>query len=290
MFQQVLSIVFPVFSIILLGYLYARKSLPDMASANRLNMDIFTPALIFSVLSSKNFELSEFQMLAFGAAIIVLGSGLLAWPIARLFKFQNKTFIPPVMFTNSGNMGLPLALFAFGESALPAAVILFIVENTLHFTVGTKMMVRQASLLAIFKLPILIATLAGLFVASVHINIPEFLAIPIEMIGQVAIPLMLLSLGVRLINLDLSDWKIGLTAAMITPLSGILFAILFLWLFQLPEDQQALLLLFSALPPAVLNFIVAEKYHQQPAQVASIVIMGNLVSLVTIPFVLYFIL
>ncbi len=162
MIYNIVSIVFPVFAIVMAGYIYGRRHLPDLASANKVNMDVFTPALIFSVLSAENFEISAYGELALGAAFVVLGSGLLAYPVARLFNYDLKTFLPPVMFTNTGNMGLPLALFAFGESALPAAVMLFIVENTLHFTVGMKIMDRGARLLAIFRLPMLIATLGGL--------------------------------------------------------------------------------------------------------------------------------
>ncbi len=290
MIQQVFSIVFPVFAIVLAGFLYGRKHLPDMAAANKINIDIFVPALIFSVLSSKNFELSDFSLLMLGAAFVVLGSGLLAWPVARFTGWNYKTLLPPVMFTNSGNMGLPLALFAFGEEALPAAVLLFIVENTLHFTVGMKMMDRQASLLAIFKLPMLQATLLGLLVSVMSIQVPPVIARPIEMVGQVAIPLMLFSLGVRLLGINYRDWKIGFSAALITPVTGLFLVIIFLGMVDLPEDQFALFVLFGALPPAVLNFMVAEKFDQEPARVASIVMMGNLASIVVIPLVLIFVL
>ena len=286
MIQQIFSIVFPVFAIVLAGFLYGRKHLPDMAAANKINLDIFTPALIFSVLSGKSFDVTEFSSLAAGAAFIVLMSGIMAWPVARMMGWNVKTFVPPVMFTNSGNMGLPLALFAFGEAALPAAVLLFIIENGLHFTVGMKMMDRKASLLEIFRLPMLIATFAGLAVSVSDIEIPSVIATPIEMIGQIAIPLMLFSLGVRLLSIDYSDWRIGVTAAIVTPVSGLLLAIVYLSVIEMPEDQVALFFLFAALPPAVLNFIVAEKFNQEPARVASIVMMGNLASIVVIPVVL----
>lgn len=266
--------------------MYGRKHLPDMAAANKINIDIFVPALIFSVLSGKTFEITEFTSLTAGAVFVVLVSGVLAWPVARIMGWNIKTFVPPVMFTNSGNMGLPLALFAFGEAALPAAVLLFIIENTLHFTVGFKMMDRQASLTGIFRLPMLLATIAGLMVSMINIEIPLVIARPLDMIGQVAIPLMLFSLGVRLITIDYSDWRIGAAAAIVTPLSGLILAMCYLALFDMPENQIPLFILFAALPPAVLNFMVAEKFNQEPERVASIVMMGNLASIVIIPIVL----
>ena len=109
---RLFSIVFPVFAIVAVGYLYGRWRRPDMTAANQINMMILLPALVFHVLSGKNFHLSEYGPLALGAIAIVLGSGLLALPVAKVARLSFKTFVPPMMFTNSGNMGLPLAVFA----------------------------------------------------------------------------------------------------------------------------------------------------------------------------------
>ncbi len=290
MTQQIFQIVFPLFAIVLVGYLYARRHPPDMAAANQINLDIFVPALIFHVLSDKSFELQQFGELALIAAIIILGSGLIAWPIARLLGYQTNTLVPPMMFSNSGNMGLPLALFTFGEAALPAAVVLFIIENTLHFSVGVRMMDRTTSLRSLFRIPMVAAAIAGLTVTLLNIEIPTPAATAIEMVAQVSIPLMLFSLGVRLIHINFEDWKIGVVGALLAPLSGLLIYLLITPLFDLPALQMKLALLFAVLPPAVLNFMVAEKYQQEPQRVAAIVLMGNLAALVVIPLTLLFIL
>ena len=290
MLWQLLSVIFPIFAIVLLGFLYGRRHTPDMASANKLNIDIFVPALIFDVLTAKSFNLIEYQSLAIAAVCVVLGSSLIAWPVARLFGFQNKTFIPPMMFNNSGNLGLPLLVFAFGEQALAAAVVLFIVENTLHFSLGMKIMDSSASLLAISRIPILIATVGGLAVSMLDLQIPQLLATPINMLGQICIPLMLFALGVRLINIDWQDWKIGLAGALTCPLSGLAIAIPAGYLLNLSTQQFSLLVVFGSLPPAVLNYMIAERFNQQPKQVASIVLLGNLAALAVIPLVLAFVL
>ena len=83
MLVQIVSIVFPVFTVIAVGYLYGRKHRPDMLATNQVNMGIFVPALIFSALAGKSVDLAEVQMIALGGLVIVLGSGLLGWPIAR---------------------------------------------------------------------------------------------------------------------------------------------------------------------------------------------------------------
>jgi predicted permease len=290
MIWQLINIVFPIFAIVLLGFFYGRRHSPDMAAANKLNIDVFVPALIFDVLTGKNFDLGAFQSLSIAGIGVVLGSALLAWPVARLMRYQVKTFVPPMMFNNSGNMGLPLILFAFGEKALPAAIVLFIIENTLHFSVGMKMLNSSSSLLSMFKIPMLLATLGGLIFSIMDFQLPALMATPINMLGQISIPLMLFALGVRLIHLNWHDWKIGMIGAFIAPLSGLAIAIPLGYFLNLPSQQYAILIVFGALPPAVLNYMVAERYQQQPQLVASIVMLGNMASILVIPLVLFFIL
>lgn len=288
MLLRIFSIVFPIFAIVAVGYLYARLKKPDIAFANQLNMDVFIPALLFSVLSSKNFDITAYQLIALGALLIIVGSGVLSLPVAKLAKVPVKTFVPPMMFTNSGNMGLPLAVFAFGEQALPAAVVLFIVENGMHFTLGTYIMDHRAHWLDVLRIPMVVATLAGIAFSLTGWVLPQPVNVTIEMLGQVSIPLLLFSLGVRLTNVDLQDWRIGLLGAVVCPLTGILIAWSFLQFVELPPIQASLLLIFGALPPAVLNFIVAEKYRQEPSRVASMVMLGNLGAFISIPIVLAF--
>ncbi len=290
MFLQILSIVFPIFSIIALGFFYARRHEPDMAGANQINLDIFVPALIFHILSGKDFNLQEFSHLAIAAVIIISGSGLLAWPISKILKYDIKTFVPPMMFSNSGNMGLPLAFFAFGKQALAAAVILFIVENTLHFSVGMKMLEPRAAIVNILRIPMVLATIAGITFSLCGWVLPDMVEVTIKMLAQVAIPLMLFSLGVRLTVVDLKDWKIGVIGAIICPLTGLIVLLAISPLLELPKLQYELLVIFALLPPAVLNFIVAEKYQQEPAKVASIVMIGNLASLIIVPLALFYVL
>src|SRR3989344_6116428 len=104
---RLFSIVFPFFAIVAVGYLYSRWRQPDMTSANKINMTILLPALIFHVLSGKDFQLAKYGWLPLGAAAIVLGSSLLAVPVDKASGQSFKTYVPPMIFTNSGNIGLP---------------------------------------------------------------------------------------------------------------------------------------------------------------------------------------
>ncbi|WP_293267629.1 AEC family transporter [Neptunomonas sp.] len=288
--ERIFLTVFPLVAIVSVGFFYARKRHTDMSTANTINIDIFVPALIFSVLSAKSFDLPQFQMLAIGAAIVVLGSGLLLLPVCKLLGVSPKTFLPPMMFSNSGNLGLPLAVLAFGEHALPAAVVLFLVENLLHFTVGLYILDHKTNPINVLKMPMIIATIAGLIWSTFDLHLPVAVATFIDMLGQISIPLMLFALGVRMTNVDLTHWKIGIWGAILCPLSGLVIALALQPLLQLEPLHFTYLILFGAMPPAVLNYMVSERYQQEPHQVASIVLLGNIGSLIIIPATLFFIL
>ncbi len=288
--EKIFLTVMPLLAIVLIGYFYARKKPVDMQAANAANIDVFIPALLFSVLSSEAFNIASYGTLALAAAVIVLGSGLILWPVAILLKLNKKTFLPPMMFNNSGNLGLPLLVLAFGKEALPAAVVLFIVENLLHFTVGTYILKRDTRFWSIAKMPMIVATAAGLLWSYMQWPVYPVLRTFIDMLGQIAVPLMLFTLGVRLLDVNFSYWRLSLLGAILCPLSGVVIALLFLWFIPLSPEYTAYLLLFSVLPPALLNYMVAERYQQQPSQVASIVLIGNMFSLLTIPLALTFIL
>ena len=287
---RILEIVFPLLAIGGVGYLVGRRQRPDMEVANRLNMEIFVPALIFSGLSDQTFDLGTYVPLAVAATAVILLSGALALPLARLAGFAPKTFVPPMMFCNSGNMGLPLTVLAFGDAALPAALTVFLVENVLHFTVGVWLLDHRARLGAVFRQPIVLAAAAGLAFSFGGIDIHPTVAKPIEMLGQVSIPLMLFALGVRLSTADLGEWRIGASAAVAAPLIGVALALPVVALLGLDGMHAGVVVLFGALPPAVLNFMLAEKYRQEPSKVASIVILGNLFAMVAIPLTLAYVL
>ena len=280
------GILFPIFGIVAAGYFYARRHNPEMAVANRLNMDVFVPALVFAAMAGKSFDLAAYAPLALGGFIVLATCGLLAWPLAKLIGIQPKTLAPPMMFNNSGNIGLPLALLAWGEEALPAAVILFMVENTLHFSLGARLLDPTARLLTLWRVPVVFAAIAGLTVATLKIPIWQPLLTAVRMLGDVSVPLLLFSLGVRMTDVSFREWKLASGSAVLRPLAGMLIAASLIPMLGLQGREAAMLLVFGALPPAVLNFLFAERYRQEPQRVASIVLIGNLAALVFLPLAL----
>ena len=287
---RLIAILFPIFGIVAAGYFYARRHKPEMAVANRLNMDVFVPALVFAAMAGKSFDIAVYAPLALGGFIVLASCGLLAWLMARLCGVQAKTLVPPMMFNNSGNIGLPLAVLAWGEAALPAAVILFMVENTLHFSFGARLLDPKTRLLTLWRIPVVFAAIAGFTVALLKIPVWQPFVIAIKMLGDVSVPLLLFSLGVRMTDVTFSEWKVATSSAILRPLAGMLIAAGVIQLLGLQGRDAAMLLVFGALPPAVLNFLFAERYKQEPQRVASIVLIGNLAALVFLPLALAWVL
>jgi len=284
--DRILGSVIPVLIVVIIGYAYGRWRRPNMSTMNQINMELFVPMLIFSVLAAKSVDLTEYIPLALGTVGVVLGSGLLVWPICKLTGIQPKTLIPPMMFTNTGNLALPLVLLAFGETAMPAAIVIFIVSQFIHFTLGFYILDHRAKVLNRISVPTILATFAGLAVGFTHTAIPEVVLVPIDMLGQIVIPLMLFSLGIRMQDVTTNDLGVGIFAAILCPIIGLLIAYGLEPLMQLDPLQWSIFILFAALPPGVLNYMVAERYNQEPTRVASIVLIGNIGAIFWMPLAL----
>lgn len=286
MLLRIIAILFPLFAITALGYLVGRRSRPDLSHANQLNMEVFIPALVFAALASKDFQLARHLPLLLAALALVVGSGLAAWGLARMAGIAPKTFVPPIMFNNSGNLGLPLAVLAFGDAALAPAVVMFMVSNLLHFSFGAWLLDHEARLGSVWRVPSVLATFAGLGVGLAGIQVWPPLMVAARMLGDISIPLMLFGLGVRLADSRITALGVGVLGALARPLVGLTLAYGLIWVIPLPPAQQAMLLVFGALPPAVLNFIFAERYGQEPDKVASMVLLGNVAAVVVLPLAL----
>ena len=284
---RIVGIITPVLIISAIGYAYGRLRRPDMTWINRLSTDLLYPMLIFTAMASKDFHILEYLPLIGGGLLILIGSGAIAWAAARAFGYNPHAFVPSMMFTNTANMGLPLTLFAFGESMLPAAVALFMVFSLTHFTLGIRICDPKASMRGILKGPMLWAMIGGVLMSLFGLALPPWLATSTKMLGDAAIPLGLFTLGVGFASFRVQRWSIGIVGALLCPISGLLVAWPLVKLLPLTPPMQGVLLLYAALPPAVMNYIFAEQYQQEPGLVSAIVVGGNIASIFFVPFALY---
>lgn len=285
---RIFEITFPIFAIVAAGLFYARKFRPDMTLPNHLNMDVFIPCLLFSVLIERGGVSDLFGGLALAITLVIILSGLIAFVTSRFLNIDPRSLCPPIMFANAGNLGLPLVILSFGEVALHAAVICFIVCSFFHITVGSYILNKQANILKVFLSPLILAVLLALILSLLKINVPKTVLEPIRMLGNICVPLMLFALGVRLLDMKLSEWKIGMLAAILAPVSGIIIVLAIIPFIELTRLEQGTLFLFGVLPPAIMNYMFAEHYNQEPSKVAAMVLFGNAFSVISIPIALVY--
>ncbi len=286
MIARIADVIIPVFLIVAIGYGYARRGAPDMAVFNRIALDVLAPLLVYSALAARDFRIGDHVTLLIGGAILILGSGLLAWPMARAFGAQPRTLVPVVMFNNCGNMGLPLALLAFGGSNFGAAVALFSVSNLLHFSLGARITSSHARTRDLLLSPLMIGTALGFLSALTGVRPPDVALAGLKLLGDALLPMMLFALGVRLTALTRTGLALGLLGALARPLIGLAIGIPLAWALGLEGAARGQLLLFAALPPAVVQFMLAERYHQEPDKVGAMIMLGNALAIVFVPLAL----
>ena len=283
---RIADVIIPVFLIVAVGYGYARRKAPDMAVFNRIALDVLAPVLVYSALASKDFRITDHLPLLIGGTVLILGGGLLAWPVAKLFGAQPRTLVPVVMFNNCGNMGLPLALLAFGPAHFGAAVALFSVSNLFHFSIGARITSASARTRDLLTSPLMIGTALGFVSALTEVRPPDVVLAGFKLLGDALLPMMLFALGVRLTALTREGLALGMLGALARPLIGLAIAVPLAWALGLEGAARGQLLLFAALPPAVMQFMLADRYHQEPDKVGAMIMLGNALAVVFVPLAL----
>ncbi len=288
MFLTLLNIVLPVFAVAGLGYVFGRRQArpPDMAFINYANVMVFCPALVFSALLDNPVDLGAgWPLIAAGVLIIIVPGLLLA--LLRPAGLSRPAFLVPGMFRNTGNIGIPLMMLAYGRDQLGDIIVLFVISNLLHFSLGLFLLARGGSSWLWLRNPNVWAALAGVVLAPYSEWIPGFVTTTVDLTGQIAIPLMLFGLGVRLAQERIENTALAVRINAWYLLAGLLTLPLVLWLLPLTPQWARLVSLSVMLPPAVLNYLLCEQYKVQPNVVASIVLLGNVLSVLTIPLVVW---
>lgn len=285
MFELVVGILLPLFVLVCTGFCIARWMKVDLNPISRINMDIFLPALVFASLSTMPLDMTKIPLL--GAALMaILIPGLFMFPVCKLFRLHYKTWAPPYMFRNSGNFAIPLFTYAFGEKALPSAVLLFVVSTCVHVSLGLAILSKENPLKQVTRMPLFLVSIFALALNLSGIGVWKPLHQASELLGQTSVPIMLLSLGAQMRHIRLNGLKIGLICTGLSLATGGITFTLIKTFIPLTTIHLQMMLLFSMLPPAVMNFLFAERFNVEPAKVATMVLFGNFMCLFTLPVLL----
>jgi predicted permease len=283
----VLEIVAPVFLLAAVGFGWTRLGFEYRVEfVTRLSMTLAVPCLIFTALMKTEIEPSALSRLSLAALAAYAAIWVATWLLVRLAGLDMRTFLAPLIFGNTGNLGLPLALFAFGAQGLSLAVVVFAVMAIVSFTIGLVIVAGRGSWGRVLREPLIWGTvLGGVFLWNGW-QTPQFLTRALELVGQMAIPLMLITLGVAVARL--SPGNIGravwLSLAKLAICVGLGWAVA-RW-FALDDMAFAVLVLQVSTPVAVTSYLLAEKYGADAQAVAGLVVVSTLLSVAALPVIL----
>lgn len=287
---KVLSVVFPVFCIIGLGYLFANFKKISLEPIIEILLYLTIPALVISSLSRKPIVTGDLAIVAVSAAIVVIGTGVLSYIYLSAIKRRDlKGFYLSAMFMNSGNMSFPLALLAFGQDGLTVAILYYIAISLLVYSLGIYIAKGKGGFSEIFRLPLIYASIIGIYLNLSGISLPGPVITTVDMLGAATIPIMQVSLGYRLYSAKLSYPGISVAGSLIRIAGGVAIAYLVITFLGIEGLNKKIILLSSGMPSAVINFIVSHRYNLNSDLVASIVAMSTFISIFTTPVLLMWI-
>ena len=274
--MYILNIIAPVFILSAMGFIWVRVGFDYRTDfITKITMNLFLPCLIFVALMKTDLDAAAISS-TFWASIVVYA---LITPIffilLRVMRLDLRTFWPPMIFSNTGNLGLPLAFFAFGEVGLAHAIIVFAVMVIYSFSIGIWMVAGRASLIGLIKEPVVWGTILGAVFMVLGWQTPIFLTNSLELAGQPAIPLMLVTLGVALARLKIGDYALTFFLSVIkyAICLGVALAV-GLW-FGLDKLSLSILVLQISTPVAVTSYLLAERYGSDSQKVAGLVVAST---------------
>jgi predicted permease len=283
LFVTVLQIVAPVFLLALIGIVWVKLGFEYRVQfVTRLAMTIGVPALIFTSLMNTKIEQDSLFAMVWAACVVYAILTALFFFVVKLLRLKVQTFLAPLIFGNTGNLGLPLALFAFGEVGLGYAVVVFAVMGIYSFTFGIWLVSGGGSPLKVIREPLVGATLLGGLFMVQGWQTPLWMTNTLELIGQMAIPLMLITLGVALARLTPENVARGVFVSCVKFFICISIAFSIGQFFELAPIALAVLVLQVSTPVAVTSYLLAEKYGAEAGEVAGLVVVSTLLSVVTI--------
>ncbi|KIN75268.1 Auxin efflux carrier family protein [Sulfitobacter noctilucae] len=283
----VLEIVAPVFILAGIGFGWVKLGFEyRLEFVTRLSMTLAVPCLIFTALVNTSLDPAALTTLTLASLVAYIAVSVITLGSVRLLRLHQGTFAAPLIFGNTGNLGLPLALFAFGETGFEYAVVVFAVMAIISFTFGIWLVAGAGSFTKVLKEPLVWATVLGAVFLWQGWTLPRVLDNTMGLIGQMAIPLMLITLGVAVARLTPS----GIGRAVVLSLVKLAICIGCAWLaadwFALDKTAFGILVLQVATPVAVTSYMLAEKYGADAQSVAGLVVVSTVMSIGALPLLL----
>jgi len=287
---KIFEVIFPVFFVIGVGYYLGKKN--PKFDTNFITVfagNIGTPAMIFYTVTTTGITLNIFIHYFVYALIMIGGFALIGLILLFILKKDLSMELPPLILPNTGNMGIPICLFAYGTQGLGIASAVASVIILFHFTLGIFLAKKKFSLDVVIKSPPVYAIIVSVIFLFFKIETPLFLENTTFLLTYATIFLVLMSLGIALTKLKFS-LKDSILLSLCRVLLGPIIAFIIIYFFKLSGFAAGVLLIQSAMPSAILNYLVGSIYSPKKIvdSIASTIVVSTIMSFFTIPIVVFF--
>lgn len=293
MINEVISIIFGVVSPVaicaLIGFVWAKRGGPfDTDMVTRLVTNVGVPCLVFSTIVSVKIDQQQFFQMGLAALATNIAFLIVGWMILRSLRMSIRTYLNPIAFANTGNMGLSLCLLAFGEQGLALGIAYFVVNVLLLVTVGIPIVSNKYRPGEVLRQPFIYAAGLSVFFLLSDIPVPEVAQNTTKLLGNFTIPLMLITLGVSLARLKIEDFKKSSVIAGIRLALGLAAGFGVTALMGLTGEARAVVIIMCAMPVAVITFLLAETYSEEGKPVAGAVVISTLLAFPILPVLIWY--
>jgi malate permease and related proteins len=290
--NQVINIIGPTIFVIVVGYLFGRVSRAGIGTLIDVAMFIATPCLVFSSMFSSEIQMGEALRLWASCLLIMGGTFLVAWLALGLGRKVGTGIYLPVIFANLINIPLPIIYLAFGQPGVAKAVLFYIPNGLLVYSLGVYIASGhkewRQGIKAVLRTPLIYAAILGLVLNVTGVPVPQVFVNAFKFMGQAAVPLMLLVLGMNIGHFRFRQIRLTLGASAIRMGGGFLIGLLCVWLFGLTDLPRAIVLFESAMPSAIFVAVLCTKFDNEAELVSSIVLATTMLAVGVIPALLYY--
>ncbi|EWY37221.1 permease [Skermanella stibiiresistens SB22] len=278
------AVIAPVFVVAALGFGWARAKLPyDSAFITTFAINVSTPCLVFSALTRMHIGGDQLWTMAVASVACIVLPGLISLPILLAARVPWRVYIPALSFPNCGNLGLPICLFAFGERGLSLGVMFFAAMAVGQFTIGPAIAAGRFNLKRLISTPVIYSVALALTAQLTETAVPKWISNTTGLMGNCAVPLMLFSLGVALARLRFAGTSRAITLSALRIVLGAAVGFGVSWAMDLDHLTRGVVILQSAMPVAVFNYLWALRYDNSPEEVAAMVLGSTALAFLVLP-------
>jgi len=293
MFQlivEILSILAPAALLASIGVIWSRVG-PEfpVAFVSILVVNVGLPALLFHTLATSTVDLTVLGTIALATLCVHIVFTLIALALLKQAKKDWRLCVAHVC-GNTGNLGLPVCYFAYGDAGLAYAMAFFSVQCLLLFSIGEAVLSANASIKPALRSPILHAVWLGTLVRYMGWSMPDFFMDTTQLLGQLVIPLMLITLGVSLANMSIKSLPATIRWSIVRTGVALLVGFLIAYLFGLEGVARGVLIIETAVPVAVFNFLLAMRHNRDSVEVSGLILVTHLAAIIYLPILLGFLL